>query len=615
MASTPHESDDLTIPYIEPVGCSQEEVLEYLRGTPAPLTFIHGKAGCGKTTLLKKIEAEMPRCQILAPTNLARSMYRRAYTIHSYFYGAFDPLENGYQDPANASKAAITVGVALRLTDIDLLVIDEISMVRADVFEMMSALLSHARDDDRPFGGVPVVVVGDLFQLPPVVEDPAVEEYLRDEYGGIYFFHSHAAKTLLPETRLMELTKSYRQAQDPEFTAILDSFRRPMTHEAKMKVVEAINRRMGCAPPPDTLTVATSNAEVMEVNKARLRALPGDERSREARIRILRSDGSGTYKTIRGSEADTARGTLPIVIPGGFEAVFTYKIGTRVMITCSSRYDGFANGDFGTLVRTQGDTFIVRLDRTGLEVQVPSRPYHSNHYRYEMVYDKASRKLRRKTPYVQLTTQVPLKLAYAFTIHKSQGQTYDRALLDLTSHIFAPGQLYVALSRVRSLSGIYLTEPLTISDIIADRAIFDYLHALRSRLHGDASTVEVTIKAPVYDSLLLGLRSFVIARETDSATRDMMLHLLRAYSDAFSHHCTDEAMAELRKGVALLAATYYTPQRYERDLRRAADITRTGHTDKECRTALNLLFEVYTALITEPRRARVDHHNLPSNPV
>ena len=169
----------------------QEEILNYLKAQPAQITFIHGKAGCGKTYLLQKAEKEVAGCQILAPTNLACKLYDNAMTLHSFFYGAFDNLDEGYQNPSNLTSSVKTSRAALYAKSVKLLVIDEISMVRSDTFEMMNRIFQIIQDNKKPFGGVPVVVVGDLFQLPPIVSDDAVGQYLTKEYNGYYFFHSH----------------------------------------------------------------------------------------------------------------------------------------------------------------------------------------------------------------------------------------------------------------------------------------------------------------------------------------------------------------------------------------------------------------------------------------
>ena len=176
--------------------------INFLRGIPSGITFVHGKAGCGKTYLINRLVSQIAGCQVLTPTNLAASLYRGARTIHSYFYGALDNLDEGYQDPANLDSSKVfKVGSSLKA--IRMLVIDEISMVRSDLFEMMNQICQRALNNNLPFGGIPLVVVGDLFQLPPIVSDDAVLEYLNNEYGGVYFFNSHVIQQEIKKRRIL----------------------------------------------------------------------------------------------------------------------------------------------------------------------------------------------------------------------------------------------------------------------------------------------------------------------------------------------------------------------------------------------------------------------------
>ena len=187
------------ITYVPPVASTQQDVLDYLSKNPGGITFVHGKAGCGKTYLINQIESSNRGCQVLTPTNLAASLYKRARTLHSFFWKGFDKLEEGFQNPDNISSLKASA-MAAELSGVSMLVFDEISMVRSDTFEMMNQICQRAKGNTSPFGGIPVIVVGDLFQLPPVVSDEAIYDYLKKEYGGIYFFDSHVIKNNLDKS-------------------------------------------------------------------------------------------------------------------------------------------------------------------------------------------------------------------------------------------------------------------------------------------------------------------------------------------------------------------------------------------------------------------------------
>lgn len=267
--------------YIPPIASTQKEVLDYLLKNPGGITFIHGKAGCGKTYLIKKIESSNHGCQVLTPTNLAASLYKRARTLHSFFWRGFDELEEGFQNPANITPAR-TCNMANELSKVTMLIFDEISMIRSDTFEMMNQICQKVKDNDLPFGGIPVVVVGDLFQLPPIVSDEAIHNYLMNEYGSIYFFNSHVIQNNLDKIKLFELAKSYRQKNDPEFVRLLDAFRQPLSPDKKVELLESFNARVTSLLPDDAVYIASSNDEVSAINANKLSELPGDLKHNEA---------------------------------------------------------------------------------------------------------------------------------------------------------------------------------------------------------------------------------------------------------------------------------------------------------------------------------------------
>ena len=602
--------------YVHPLAHTQQDVLDYINNNPKGIIFVHGKAGCGKTYLISQIEKSNKNCQVLTPTNLAATLYKRARTIHSYFWRAFDNFVEGYLDPANITDQRARA-MSVELSKVSMFIFDEVSMIRSDTFEMMNQICQKARKNKLPFGGIPIVIVGDLFQLPPVVNDEAIMKYLLEEYGGIYFFDSHVVKDNLDKIKLFELNYSYRQQNDPEFVKLLDAFREPLTPERKVELLEKLNTRVSASLPDDAVYVASSNDEVNAVNTSKLNSLPGTRQISVARHEI-KLKNSHKRISLAHDELPSEHDIEQIILPTPYDGELKFKNGARVMLTKNCKINGlryYNNGDFGTIEDFNGDFFTINLD-SGQTVQCPNpndfyRKSQIKEERYEFTYDPLTHKIKRNPNPVQITYQYPLKLAYAFTIHKSQGQTYEKVILDLNSHIFAPGQLYVALSRAKSLNGLFLTKQITYSDIISDESIFVFLNKLR--LANGGSTVPQSTFVPTH--AIINPRcddfiSFIIVNEQNGATKDFLCHTLESYKSVFALGQNDMAMQELVKIINLVNSSYIT-DRYEAMLK---TMYGKSPTEEDCKYNLNAIFEIYTDVIHAPRQqCSSDNKFLPKN--
>lgn len=584
-----------------PLNQEQQAVANAILTSRAPITIIQGKAGTGKSFLVKSIVSQLGRVQILCPTNLAKQVYPTASTMHSFFYGEFDNLDEGYLNPNGYNYVRSSQWFLPKIASIDTFIFDEISMVRSDTFEMMNKICQVAKCSYQPFGGIRVIAVGDMMQLPPIVEEEEVYKYLVKEYGGIYFFNSHIIKKELSNIAFYELHQSVRQQDDKEYEKILDKFRSTDVQNDET-LLEILNTRIHPLDqiPENVPYIASSNAEVHRVNTENLSKLSGPEYRSRANITIKEriSDITLTFDYDELYNLDTQK-YHEVVMPSAFDGELKFKVGARVVCTSSKKRDGYINGDFGVVTSYDGQYIFVRLDRNGYVVRIG----RSDNYKYAMEYDAANHTLARKTPYYQRVVQFPVKLAYAFTIHKSQGQTYNNIVLDLRSHIFAPGQLYVALSRVRSLDGLYLTRAVAFSDIIIDPAVDAFLNRFsRTDQHPVQSSLSIQ-KPVVYDRL-----ESLIQSNEKTPSNVVILGTLKSFIQIYGKKQYKYAYLELQKIIEAIYAAYDT-SKYVNQIASIRDVEFRDmeRTDKNiCDEVLAIVFDIYLHVCKLPRTTVLD---------
>lgn len=382
--------------------------------------FLTGRAGTGKTTFLKRIQKEIDKqFVVLAPTGVA-AIIAGGETIHSFFGFPMEVIGLSTPVQINPKKQDI-------LRHVDTIIIDEVSMVRCDLIDGIDRVLRKLMHNGLPFGGKQMIFSGDMHQLEPVVAHNAEREMLKDEYGTDrpYFYKAHVFKRFrLPA---IELLKVYRQ-DDKRFLDLLNHVRD--CNVAELDLMQ-LNTRVREYSENDGLAIILSpyNSSVQQINNGRLEQLDGAKYVYSAVI-----DGNFKQKNAPAEEK------------------LELKVGAQVMFTRNDSDHRWVNGTLAEVTSLSTNAIQVRL-ADGTICQVDKVSWQS----YSYMYNRNSKKLEKEQ--TGSFTQFPLKLAWAITIHKSQGMTFDKMVLDLRNDVFFPGQLYVALSRVRSLDGLYLNAP------------------------------------------------------------------------------------------------------------------------------------------------------------
>jgi len=449
--------------------------------------FLTGKAGTGKTTFLHQLKQNCSkRMVVLAPTGVA-AINAGGVTIHSFFQLPFGPQLPADARPAHYDQNQHARASASRfqhfnrekikiIKSLDLLVIDEISMVRADLLDAIDAVLKRYRDRYKPFGGVQLLMIGDLQQLSPIVKDDEWE-LLRNYYDTCFFFSSRALRQ--SEFISIELTHIFRQ-QDETFINLLNNVR---DNKITPQVISQLNQRYKAdfSPSQDDgyITLTTHNHQSQRINSARLDQLP-------SKPFIYSASVDGEFPEF----------SFPT------EAQLQLKKGAQVMFVKNDTSPGkeFFNGKIGTITSLDEDTVFVQCKGDSEPIAVVPAEWQNCRY----TIDEETAEI--KETIVGTFLQHPLKLAWAITIHKSQGLTFERAIIDAQS-AFSHGQVYVALSRCKTLEGLVLSTPILPQSVKSDFRVSDFCRNIEENQPGET---ELQQKKYLFQkSLVLELFDFV----------------------------------------------------------------------------------------------------------
>lgn len=401
-----------------------------LLDTQAPLLFVTGGAGTGKSTLIRYLKSKLTsKIAVVAPTGVA-ALNARGVTIHSLFR-----LPPKIIQPSDVKE----VYDRQLYRKLDLLIVDEVSMVRPDLLDGVDRFLRLNRDSDVPFGGVKVLLIGDLFQLPPVVPEDEQLALRQMNYATDFFFSSVGIKDcpLVP----ILLHRVFRQS-DPSFISLLNDLREG---KGVAQALRAINTRcVGSVPGADRELVLTCT------NHA------ADERNREELSRLTSASRTYTGSITGNFRVEKTRLPAPVNL--------VLKPGAQVMFTKNDDNKRWVNGTIGKVAGMGERAVRVEVEHASLSQTFDVEPVTWEQYKYG--YDSTEDRIVAKV--VGRYTQLPLMLAWAVTIHKAQGKTLDRVFVDLGNQAFAAGQVYVALSRVRSIQDLRLARPIREEEVRCD---------------------------------------------------------------------------------------------------------------------------------------------------
>jgi len=422
--------------------------------------FITGKAGTGKSTLIEYFKTKTRKNTVyLAPTGVA-AINIKGKTIHSFFKFAPQIITSDEIKKINYKERDTDI-----FKKVEIIIIDEISMVRADIIQGIDYILKMYRNNYEPFGGVQMIFIGDMYQLPPVVDKKDIKithngkiifnghiiDYFQLKYGGPFFFNSDAFKNTM--FLFYELNTVFRQ-KDNEFIDLLNSIRENKINEDTLDI---LNKQFNVSLDnfeDNRITLCTRKGTVQNKNKNMLAKLQTTQLKFDAEV-------AGSFLKMK-----------PEDYPA--EKELTLKQGSQIMMLVNDKEGRWVNGSIGIITKLSKDNIVVNINN--IKYTINKNIWETIDYEYDKEMDKL------KTIKTGVFIQYPIMLAWAITIHKSQGKTFEKVNIDLDSGAFAHGQTYVALSRCKTLEGIMLKRPVIRKDIIVDDEVTKFINEMNKRL-------------------------------------------------------------------------------------------------------------------------------------